>query len=72
MKMRIEYSRSKDNRYPCMAGATVMGEYHCGVGKTWDEAKASLIEKVEAFLSLPVPPPEDVDVEKPEEATLPF
>jgi hypothetical protein len=61
--MRIEYLRSKDNRYPCIAGTTVMGEYHCSCGKTWEEAKTALLKKVDEFLSIEVPPPETVDVD---------
>jgi hypothetical protein len=65
--MRITYRRNKDKDYPCIAETTVMGEYHCGVSKTWDEAKTSLIEKVEGYLvTADIPSPEEVDISGPE------
>jgi hypothetical protein len=48
-----------------------MGEYHCGCGKTWEEAKTALLKKVEEFLSIEVPPPETVEIDvKQEEEEL--
>jgi hypothetical protein len=63
MQMTIHYKRSKDLDYPFLATTEISGEYHVGAGRTPDEAKSSLIEKVTMWLgSGDLPPSETVEI----------
>jgi len=50
MKITIMYSQRQSTDYPCEASTVVNGHMVEAIGTTYDDAKVSLIKKVQKFL----------------------
>jgi hypothetical protein len=62
MQVEIRYETSSDMEYCCCARAKVRGQSHFGIGKNWEQAKESLLRKLNNTLSQTVPAPEQVEI----------
>lgn len=62
MKIDISYKKNMDVDAPCIAQTEVMGEYICAIGRTWENAKERLMEKLNAYLNASAPEPESVEI----------
>lgn len=62
MKVEITYKKNADVDAPCIAQTEVRGECLCSIGRTWEQAKMRLMEKLNSYLNATAPPPETVEV----------
>ena len=63
MKIDVYYKIYEPSELnPYMATANVRGDTFVGVGKTWDEAKQSLIDSIKRKFDTEIPSPESVEV----------
>ncbi len=64
MKIKIKYSANSDLDNPCGAVAWVDDSCISGVGKTWDEAKKSLLERLAVVATQleTIPPNEETEI----------
>jgi hypothetical protein len=67
MKVEITYQKNSDVDAPCIARAEVAGEPIVAMGRTWEGAKARLMEKLDAYLNFSAPPPEQVEIKMADE-----
>lgn len=62
MRVTINYETNADAEYVCCARTEIQGRGYFGIGRTWEDAKANLLKKVEAVVSQSAPAPETVEV----------
>lgn len=67
MNIQITYEKNTDVDAPCWAKTEVKGQTLHALGKTWEEAKARLIAKVESWLGTSTPPSETVEIKSADE-----
>jgi carbamoylphosphate synthase large subunit len=67
MKVDIQFQKYTDVDAPCCAKTEVMGEGIVAIGRTWEEAEARLLAKVESWLNASVPAPKTVEVKSKDE-----
>jgi hypothetical protein len=62
MQIEITYKKNADVDAPCIAQTEVRGECLCSIGRTWEQAKERLMEKLNSYLNATAPAPETVEV----------
>ena len=62
MKIQINYETNADKEYICCARTEIRGDGYFGIGRTWEDAKAALLKKLDGLLGQTAPPPETVEV----------
>lgn len=65
MKIKIEYEINSTFYYPKVAKTKIKNSEFWSSGKTWEEAKESLLKQVSEYLSeleKAIPPPEEVEI----------
>lgn len=64
MKVKVTYSKNPNLAYPCAAHATIeSGIPVTGIGKTYEDAKISLMQSVKNIYGTSTPPePEEIEI----------
>ena len=62
MQVDIKYETNDDADVPVAPEPRCRGRDHFGIGKTWEQAKANLLKKLDAKHGRVAPPPETVEV----------